>query len=75
LNANSSANYDVDILHLKSLHNQLKICNLLQYCLTNKDGIDTICLKWSNPKTNVAGKSKLDKKNKLTELTILTFNF
>lgn len=53
LNANSSANYDVDILHPKSLHDQLKICGILKNCLIQKDGIDTVCLKWSNPKTNI----------------------
>ena len=55
LNANSSANYDVDILHVKSLHDQLKICGLLKNCTVQKDGVNAVCLKWSNPKTNITG--------------------
>ena len=42
LNANSSANYDVDILHVKSLHDQLKICRILKNCTSLKDGKETI---------------------------------
>lgn len=54
-NANSSANYDVEILHSKLLHDQLKLCGLYKSCLVSKDGVDTVCLKWSNPKTNIKG--------------------
>lgn len=56
LNANSSANYDVDILHSKELHDQLKICGLYKNCVLKKDAPNTVCLKWSNPKTNITGK-------------------
>lgn len=35
------------------MHDQLKICGILKNCLIQKDGIDTVCLKWSNPKTNI----------------------
>jgi len=57
LNANSSANYDVDILHVRSLHDQLKVCQIFKNCTSMKDGKETVCLKWSNPKTNITGKS------------------
>lgn len=53
LNANSSANYDVDILHDKSLHDQLKSCRIIKNCISIKDGKEAVCLKWSNPKTNI----------------------
>jgi len=55
LNANSSANYDVEILHVKSLHDQLKITGLYKNCLVQKDGISVVSLKWSNPKINITG--------------------
>lgn len=55
LNANSSANYDVDILHSKTLHDQLKICRIIKSCTTVKEGKDAVCLKWSNPKTKITG--------------------
>ncbi len=55
LNANSSANYDVEILHERSVHYQLKVCGVLKNCITQKEGLDIICLKWSNPKTNITG--------------------
>ncbi len=55
LNANTSANYDVEILHEKSVHDQLRITGLLKNCILQKDGIDVVCLKWSNPKTNISG--------------------
>jgi len=56
LNANSSANYDVDILHAQSLHDQLKLCQIYKNCTSLKDGKETVCLKWSNPKTSITGK-------------------
>lgn len=55
LNANSSANYDVDILHPACLHDQLKMYGLLKHCVVQKEGLDTVCLRWSNPKTNITG--------------------
>ena len=59
LNANSSANYDVEILHCKSLHDQLKMSGMLRNCLTTRrDGEhqqQVVSLKWSNPKTNITG--------------------
>jgi hypothetical protein len=55
LNANSSDNYDVEILHSKLLHDQLKLAGLYKSCLVAKEGVNTVCLKWSNPKTNING--------------------
>lgn len=52
-NANSSANYDVEILHEKSVHDKLRVCGLLNNCIQTKEGLKTVCLKWSNPKTNI----------------------
>ncbi|RNA00228.1 Asunder -like protein [Brachionus plicatilis] len=70
LNANSSANYDVDILHHKSLHDQLKISGLLKNCLVSKDGVNTVCLKWSNPKTNITEFNLTTNSSRITPIDV-----
>ncbi|CAF0765077.1 unnamed protein product [Brachionus calyciflorus] len=70
LNANSSANYDVDILHHKSLHDQLKILGLLKNCFVQKDGVNTVCLKWSNPKTNITEFNLTTSSSRITPIDV-----
>ena len=57
MNANSSANYDVEIIHEKQVHEKLKVFGFLSNFKTQNEQHNRVNLKWSNPKTNIIGNS------------------
>ena len=55
LNANSSANYDVEIIHENQVHEKLRVFGFLNNFKAQNEQNNRINLKWSNPKTNIIG--------------------